>query len=602
MDSQASHTSADASVVAHTSNSIPVEQVVSRTMRLWPAVLIVILQWLAIKVPGIVAPITFIQFILMFWGPIVAAVLILGWWLFASRLRWRERLLMPVACVAIAVIASRFYHETFNIFGVCLYGLPAITTASVAWLLVTRSWRMATRDAGLIAVFVLVWGYFALVRLEGVTGNFEATFAYRWQPSAEEKLLAELGDTANRERGVVSQPGSLALQSSDWPGFRGANRDGRRSGVRIRTDWKEHPPRLVWRHRVGPGWSSFAVVGDHLYTQEQRGEDEVVVAYDANTGVERWVHRDTARFSEIVAGPGPRATPTFHEGKIYALGGAGRLNCLDAVSGAVVWSRDITEDSGAKAPIWGFASSPLIVDGIVTVFAGAKDRSVLGYRAADGELVWSNGPGTHSYCSMQRSRIAGVEQLLVTTDEGLASFEPASGNLLWQYSSPLDGMARVVQPAVLSDNDVLLGSGFAHPSRRLRITNEGRPWSIAQVWESKAISPYYNDLVIHKDHLYGFTGLFFTCVRLDDGKSQWKERGYGNGQVLLLSDQDLLLVVSEKGEVALVEAKPDSYRELARFQAIDGKTWNHPVIAHGKLFVRNGEEAACYQLELETKE
>jgi outer membrane protein assembly factor BamB len=116
------------------------------------------------------------------------------------------------------------------------------------------------------------------------------------------------------------------------------------------------------------------------------------------------------------------------------------------------------------------------------------------------------------------------------------------------------------------------------------------------VWESKAIKPYYNDLVVYKEHIYGFDGSFFTCVNLKDGKSKWKTRGYGNGQVLLLAEQGLLLILSEKGEVALVQAIPEQQKELARFPAIEGKTWNHPVVAHGKLYVRNGEEAACYQL------
>src|SRR5262249_19075967 len=158
----------------------------------------------------------------------------------------------------------------------------------------------------------------------------------------------------------------------------------------------------VWRHRVGPGWSSFAVVGNRLYTQEQRGQDEAVVCYDADTGNELWVHRDAARFSEVVAGPGPRATPTFHQGQLYAQGAAGRLKCLDAATGRVLWSRAVIADSGAKLPQWGFAASPLVVRGVVTVFAGAPGgKSVLGYNAASGELAWSAGEGQFSYCSTQ---------------------------------------------------------------------------------------------------------------------------------------------------------------------------------------------------------
>jgi outer membrane protein assembly factor BamB len=154
----------------------------------------------------------------------------------------------------------------------------------------------------------------------------------------------------------------------------------------------------------------------------------------------------------------------------------------------------------------------------------------------------------------------------------------------------------VVQPTLLGDADLLLGTGFQYGTRRVHVSRDGDGWQAQEVWTSRAINPYYNDLVVHRGHLYGFDGSFFTCVNLEDGKKKWRERGYGNGQVLLLADQDLLLILSERGEVALVDASPDGHKERGRFQAIEGKTWNHPVVAHGKLFVRNSEEAACYQL------
>jgi len=157
-------------------------------------------------------------------------------------------------------------------------------------------------------------------------------------------------------------------------------------------------------------------------------------------------------------------------------------------------------------------------------------------------------------------------------------------------------MARVVQPTVLGDGDVLIGSGFQFGTRRVHVRHQSNSWNTEEVWTSRAISPYFNDLVVHRGHLYGFDGSFFTCVNLADGKRAWRARGYGNGQVLLLADQDLLLVLSEKGEVALVDASPEGHKERCRFQALEGKTWNHPVVAHGKLFVRNDEEARCYEL------
>jgi outer membrane protein assembly factor BamB len=472
-------------------------------------------------------------------------------------------------------------------------------TAWVVWLLLTSFLRWPVRRAGLLVVFVLAWGYFTLLRFDGIDGSMSATFHYRWQPTAEQKFLAEAA-AVQPKGGANGSPTTspVTLQPGDWPGFRGPGRDGRLTGVRIATDWSANPPRQLWRHRVGPGWSSFAVVGPRLYTQEQRGEEEAVVCYDVQSGAEIWAHRDSARFTELVSGPGPRATPTFHEGKIYAQGAAGRLSCLDAVTGAVNWSNDILVHSGAKVPTWGFASSPLIRQGVVTVFAGgAEGKSVLGYNATSGELLWTAGEGKLSYCSLQPANLAGAEQLVIATENGLTAFHPARGEILWQYSWPLEqNMARVVQPTPVGEGDFLIGTGFGQGTRRVHVLQSGDGWEAQEVWASKAINPYYNDLVVHHGQLYGFDGSFFTCVSLEDGKKKWRARGYGNGQVLLLADQDLLLVLSEKGEVALVDASPDAHTERCRFQAIEGKTWNHPVVAHDRLFVRNSEEAACYQL------
>jgi outer membrane protein assembly factor BamB len=430
------------------------------------------------------------------------------------------------------------------------------------------------------------------------------SFAYRWSPTMEDRFLD--GRSSRMEARAVVAPSAdlLLLKPGDWPGFRGQARDSRVAGIRIATAWKEQPPRQVWRRPVGPGWSSFAVIGNRLYTQEQRGPDEVVVCYDADSGTELWVHKDSARFSENVSGPGPRATPTFHDGKIYTMGAKGLLNCLDAATGQFKWSRDVMKESDAKLPPWGFASSPLVSQGIVTVFGGdPAGKVVLAYDATTGKPAWQAGKGAkdyHSYCSLQPARLAGVEQLVISTAAGLMAFHPTRGDVLWQYDWPEEMVARIVQPTIVGDSDVLIGTGFGMGTRRVHLKRDGDKWTTEEVWSTKAFKPYFNDQVVSGDHAYGFDSTFFACLGLADGKVKWKERGYGGGQVLLLADQDLLLVLSESGKVALVEASPEKLKEVASFQALEGKTWNHPVIAHGKLFVRNGETMACYQLAPET--
>jgi outer membrane protein assembly factor BamB len=566
--------------------------------RLWPLVVIVVLMWSIILVPAWLAPATVFHFYGAFFGPFVGGAALAAWWLLASRLPWTDRVLGVVAFPLLIAITWLLADPSFGLVWLLFHGLPLATTAVALWLIVTPSLRWPVRRAGLLAVVVAVWGFFLLVRHEGYDGSFAVAFPWRWTVPAEARFLAEHKAHQPRLPVAEAKPNeALILQPGDWPGFRGPERDGRRSGERIATNWTEHPPRQLWRQRVGPGWSSFAVVGSRLYTQEQRGPEEVVVCYDAGSGSELWAHAEPARFTETMGGPGPRATPTFHDGKIYVQGATGKLLCLDARTGQVVWTRDVAADAGAKVPQWGYAASPLVTGGMVIVFGGGEGKSVLGYQASSGDLAWATGEGQFSYCSPHPARIDGIEQVVMATDHGLAAYDPVHGTVLWHHDWPLqEGMARVVQPTLAGADDFLLGTGFGIGTRRVHVRHDKDTWDSNVVWTTRAIKPYYNDLIVHHDHLYGFDHNYLACVSLADGKQKWRARGYGNGQVLLLADQDLLLVQAETGEVALVEARPEGHVERGRFQAIEGKTWNHPVVAHGKLFVRNAEKMASYEV------
>ncbi len=567
-------------------------------LRLWPAIAIVAAIGLARiwATVGESAPSKFFFGLVI--APAVATVLLNLWWLFGSRLRWSDRLLGFGTFCAVAVATMAIAGKNFPPMGLILYALPVVTTVWVSWLIVTYKLSWPIRRIGLLVIFLAMGVFFSLLRIDGMDGSFAATFNWRWTPTPEEKLLSALKSITQPSDTVAIA--DLTLQKGDWPCFRGPQRDGRLAGIRINTEWDKSPPKELWRHRVGPGWSSCTIIGNRLFTQEQRGDDEFVVCYDTESGQEIWAHRDTARFEEVVAGAGPRGTPTFHEGRLYAMGATGRLNCLNAATGKLFWTADIVKDSGAKVPQWGFSSSPLVSHGLVSVFAGGSEgKSVVAYNIESGQLAWASGEGTQSYCSTHPATIDGVEQVLIATNVGLTAYQPERGTVLWQHEWRVE-QARVVQPTILGETEILLGTGMSGGTRRLGIQRDGDAWQIKEVWTTKTIKPYYNDLVVAGDFLYGFDGNIFMCVSLNDGRLQWRARGYGNGQVLLLSDEALLLILTEQGEVALVKAQPEQHKELARIKAIEGKTWNHPVIAHGKLFVRNAEEIACFSLPLET--
>jgi outer membrane protein assembly factor BamB len=415
-------------------------------------------------------------------------------------------------------------------------------------------------------------------------------------PSATPVAAAPVAVPTPKERLATPSPeppvqaAASGATSGDWPGFRGPDRDGVVHGVRIGTDWATSPPVELWRRAIGPGWSSFAVQGGRLYTQEQRGGDEVVACYDAATGVQVWAHHDAARFFESNAGPGPRGTPTLSRGRAYTFGATGILNALDAGSGAVAWSRNVASDTRTEVPYWGFSSSPLVAGDLVIVAASGQ---LVAYDLASGQPRWQGPAGGVSYSSPQLLTIDGVEHVLLMSAAGATGVGLADGKALWEHK--WRGFP-IVQPARTAEGDLLITASGDSGTRRIAVGHDGGAWTVQERWTSNALKPYFNDFVVHRGNAFGFDGRILACIDLEAGARRWKGGRYGNGQLVLVADQDLLLVLSEEGELALVRATPDQFTELARFHALDGKTWNHPVLVGDLLLARNGEEMAAFRL------
>jgi outer membrane protein assembly factor BamB len=531
--------------------------------------------------------------------------------------------------------------------GYLLYflAIPVLCSALVVCAVVTRRLPDGVRRATMVATILLACGVWALVRTGGFTAaTFKNDLHWRWAKTPEDRLVARSGNEPGalppvraaaepRAERPTAQPSNTAQSGNElaplppvraaaeapkkrvvaksaseppalppapagietgpyWPGFRGPHRDDIISGVRIKTDWTASPPVALWRRPVGPGWSSFAVRGNLIYTQEQRGSDEVVACYRLPTGEPVWAHRDAARFWESNGGPGPRGTPTLHDGCVYTFGATGILNALNAPDGSVVWSRNAASDTGMEVPHWGFASSPLVVDGTVIV---ATAGQLAAYDLATGAKRWTGPARGVSYSSPHLVTIDGVKQVLLLNEPGVTSVALADGKLLWEH--PWPGYP-IVQPALTADGDILISVSDSSGTRRLAVGRGPGGWTVQERWTSNGLKPYFNDFVVHNGHAFGFDGSILACIDLKDGKRVWKGGRYGNGQLVLLADQDLLLVLSEEGEVVLVEATPDKFTELARFPAIEGKTWNHPVLAGDVLLVRNGEQMAAFRLPL----
>jgi outer membrane protein assembly factor BamB len=280
---------------------------------------------------------------------------------------------------------------------------------------------------------------------------------------------------------------------------------------------------------------------------------------------------------------------------VYTLGATGILNALHAADGTVVWSRNAASDTDAKLPLWGFVSSPLVVDDLLIVHAG----TLVAYDLATGEPRWFGPAKVGSYNSPHLLTIDGVPQILLLSHAGATSVAPADGTLLWEHAWPGIG---IMQPALTAEGDVLISmiDGGASPigTRRIAVAHGPGGWTVEERWTSIGLKPSFSPVVVHEGHAFGFDGRLLACIDVEDGERRWKGGRYGSGQLLLLPDQDLLLVLSEQGELALVRATPDQFTELARFPAIEGKTWNQPALVGDVLLVRNGQEMAAFRLSL----
>jgi outer membrane protein assembly factor BamB len=429
------------------------------------------------------------------------------------------------------------------------------------------------------------------------------------QPAAPDPAAAAAGQPAAAEVGQPAQPAAEGAPSSGaaananaaaprrrnyWTQFRGPARDGRYEEQAVRLDWPAAGPPLLWRQPVGGGFASFSVAGGVAYTIEQRRGQEVVAAYQVETGREVWTHGWNAVFQDST-GDGPRATPTWDEGRVYALGGAGELRCLDATTGRLLWAKNVLSDNGASNLPWGTASSPLVVDDKVVVMTGAGGaKAVAAYHKATGAPVWKALADEASYTSPMLVTLAGRRQILVVTARRAAGLAPETGAVLWEFPWSNSAGINVAQPVLVSPTRFLLSAGYGKGAALVEVSGPGGGLAASAVWQNMTMRNKFNSSVYHDGHIYGLSEGILTCVEAATGERRWQARGYGYGQLVLAGGH--LVVTTDEGEVAVVRAVPAGHSEVTRFKALEGQTWNNPAIAGGRLLVRNAAQMACFKL------
>jgi outer membrane protein assembly factor BamB len=504
--------------------------------------------------------------------------------------------------------------------------LPAVVIASIIFapvglvLLWLRAGDSQKKIFGSIAVIALGIGQLVLLSATGVLPNMfvknpdadahytelerhraeqREAFAKSAPASSAEAQPAPSAPNANSSQPVAAvKPVGARAVKTYWTDYRGPNRDGRYEEAKVLTAWPSDGPKRLWREPIGGGYASFVVAEGVAFTIEQRRRQEVVAAYDVETGRELWTAGWDTEFVESMGGDGPRATPTWHEGRVYGLGATGELRCLDAKTGKQYWGRNILNENGAKNLEWGMAASPLVVDDKVIVLPGGQSgKSVVAYNRMTGEPIWKSLNDRQAYVSPMLAQLAGQRQIVAVSSSRVVGLKVEDGSLLWEYPWNTQMGINCSQPIVVSDNRFFISSGYGKGAALVELTRNGNSFSTRTVWENTNMKNKFNSSVFYQGHIYGLDETILTCVAVETGARKWKGGRYGYGQVLLANGH--LILTTEEGDVVLVKATPDQHTEVARFSALEGRTWNYPAIAGGRLLVRNSTHMACYNISAE---
>jgi len=575
-------------------------------LRTWIPLLLVPLMMVARYVPTWF-PETPMVWMVGAFVPGLLSILIMFWWFTYSRATWGERILGILGLNGILALSVWLVDPTMQGPPFIVLTLPTVTAGFAIALIFLAGQSPVRRTATAVVVALLASVLSLSLKNDGATGDFSFGFDWRWKATPEEIFLAQRAADPTLDRPSKIEPSPSVFQNPPWPGFRGPDRNGivqdADGEVMFADDWEQELPEELWRITLGPAWSSFAVADGFLVTQEQRGEYEAVVCYDAETGGEVWAQEIKSRFFDPLGGLGPRATPTIAEGSIFAQGAEGVLVKLDPTNGTVQWQVDLRELAGREPPMWGYSGSPLVTQGLVLVHAaGDGNQGIIAFDSQRGDIKWSVPADQGSYASLHLTRFFNQEQVVLLSDGGAVFLDPLTGAELTKHDFKIPGY-RALQPGLVTEPGLVTATRLLIPgeyagTRLIELQKEEGQWTTQEIWTSRYIKPDFNDMVIHQGFAYGFDGSIFTCIDLNDGSRRWKKGRYGKGQAILLADSNQILVVSEQGELILLAANPDQHQELGKIVGVSGKTWNHPVVVKDRLYLRNANQAVCYRLPL----
>lgn len=585
-------------------------ETVLRGPRLWPIVGLGMLVVGTLFLPSWLGMADSVRFLTIAIGAMVELLLLGGWLVFASRLRAFERAWICMLGAAVLVISFLLQHARIGV-SILLYGVPVAILALAAAVILTSRMDWQRRRWVLLLVWsvpILSW---LLLRSEGYMASFVPQLRWRWTLDNEASTERLVRENVGVEDCKCNLPNSVELRSGDWPRFRGPVNDGQ--AILGDFDFRNRSiqAKEVWRKPAGPSWGSVIVVGGYLYTIEQRGDDEVIVCLDEASGKHIWESRHAARYIDPtqVSGVGPRGTPVFHKGMIYSVGALGHISALRANDGSVVWERDLIKDSRGSVPQWGLSTSP-IFDGDRCLIMSSSESGgavdVICYDALTGDILWMGDDAGSTYSSLQLAQIDGVMQLLMfssarsgdATGQRIVSRATEDGALLWRYQGKGMGNAMAM-PLVIDGSRVIDfdGNEGAIALQISKRSQDGKPeWIADRQWNQNRMLVEFSDGIVQDGMLIGLSKGLLTAVDLTTGKLLWKKLRLGGGQLIGLAPQGMVLTMSEQGVLSLAHVSKGGAEVVTEWQALEGKTWAHPILVGTRVYCRNAEQVACYEL------
>lgn len=531
--------------------------------------------------------------------------------------------------IAVTVIAQyfapHFDHQNANLIG--------LASCAIAALFALYSLHRLDRWGGSpyripVATLVAVLLFFISFRLEGFNGEMLPLFRWRFSGAAERELkdvVAEAdvatGDSVPNDSpdeatdgtsgGATDSGPSEADLLSESPQFLGPNRTGVYRSRAFSVPRDPNEIQVMWDHGIGEGWSSFSVADDLAMTLEQRGEQECLSCYRLEDGELAWIQQHKGLHQNPLGGIGPRSTPTIVGQRVYATTPTGLLWCVQRNTGEVIWTFDVLEHAGwdqatfETAAPWGYACSPLVVDGLCVVSLGGPDagsdgRSLIALDADSGQVVWKSGTDQLSYASPIVTTLDGVRQIVSVNEKTVSGHKIADGELLWEFEWPgsTNTGANCSTAVPVGTSRLLVGKGYGGGSALVEMSHVDSQWSTKDVWRSqRVLKTKFNHTCVDRDVGYAISNGSLQAVNLIDATAYWTQpRRWRSGQGQVVLVDDVLVVQDEQGDVVFVRAAIDDYDELLRVPALDSKTWNIPTVAGRYVLVRNDRQAICFKL------